>query len=217
MIDEKTRVPVLSLYGKTRRPTKEMLDGVDTIVFDIQDIGTRFYTYITTLGYAMEEAAKHKVRVVVLDRPNPIAPIGIAGPAAEKDRASFIAYRPIPVTHGMTVGELAQLFNKHFNINCDLQVIKMEGWSRSMWFSDTGLTWINPSPNMRNTTQALLYPGIGLLEACDISVGRGTDSALRITRCALASRANVCSTNECAWIARCSIHSNRFHAGCEQI
>lgn len=175
MIDKKTGVQVLSLYGKTRRPTDEMLDGIDTIVFDIQDIGARFYTYITTLGFAMEEAAKHKIRIVVLDRPNPISPVGVAGPAAEKDRANFIAYRPIPVTHGMTVGELARLFNKHYGINCDLKVVKMEGWSRSMWWGDTGLTWINPSPNMRNTSQALLYPGIGLLEACDLSVGRGTD------------------------------------------
>lgn len=175
MVDLKTGVKVFSLYGKTRRPTPAMLEGIDTIVFDIHDIGARFYTYITTLGYAMEEAAKHKVRVVVLDRPNPIAPLGVAGPDAEVDRLSFIAYRPIPVAHGMTIGELAKLFNTHFKINCDLQVIQVEGWHRGQWWDETGLTWINPSPNMRNTTQALLYPGIGLLEACDLSVGRGTD------------------------------------------
>ncbi len=180
IIDIKTKVNVFSLYGKTRRPTADMLQGVDTIVFDIQDIGTRFYTYITTLGYAMEEAAKAKVRVVVLDRPNPIAPLGVTGPASENERLSFIAYRPMPVTHGMTIGELASLFNKQYKIGCDLQVIKVQGWHRSMWWDETGLTWINPSPNMRNVTQALLYPGIGLLEACDLSIGRGTDQPFEL-------------------------------------
>lgn len=174
-VDEATGVKVLSLYGETRRPTAEMLAGVDTIVFDIQDIGARFYTYITTLGYAMEEAAKHGKRVVVLDRPNPIAPLGVRGPLADEDKLSFIHYRPIPLVHGMTVGELAAFFNKEYGISCDLTVVKMQGWRRSMWFDETGLTWINPSPNMRNTTQTLLYPGVALIEGCNVSVGRGTD------------------------------------------
>ncbi len=174
-VDEKTKVPVFSLYGETQRPTKEMLEGVDTIVYDIQDVGTRFYTYISTLGYAMEEAAKAGVRVVVLDRPNPISPRGVDGPVADTDRLSFVSYKPIPLVHGMTVGELARLFNKEYKIGCDLHVVKMDGWKRSMWFDDTGLTWVNPSPNMRNTTQALLYPAIGMLEMTNLSVGRGTD------------------------------------------
>ncbi|MEX2214291.1 MAG: exo-beta-N-acetylmuramidase NamZ domain-containing protein [Phycisphaeraceae bacterium] len=174
-VDEKTKLPVFSLYGDTRRPSKEMLEGVDTIVFDIQDIGTRFYTYISTLGNAMEEAAKLGIRVVVLDRPNPISPLGIDGPISDSDRSSFVCYRPLPLVHGMTVGELAMLFNKEDKINCDLQVVKCEGWKRSMWFDDTGLTWVNPSPNMRNLTQATVYAAVGLVEYSNISVGRGTD------------------------------------------
>ena len=174
-VDEKTKLPVFSLYGDTRRPTKESLEGIDTIVFDIQDIGTRFYTYISTLGNAMEEAGQQGIRVVVLDRPNPIAPLGIDGPVSDKDRSSFVAYRPLPLVHGMTVGELAMLFNAEDKLKCDLQVIKCEGWKRSMWFDDTGLTWTNPSPNMRNLTQATIYAAVGLVEYSNISVGRGTD------------------------------------------
>ena len=174
-VEEKTKLPVFSLYGDTQRPTNEMLEGIDTIVYDIQDIGTRFYTYISTLGYAMEEAAKAGVRVVVLDRPNPIAPRGIDGPIADADRLSFVCYKPIPLVHGMTVGELAQYFNKEHKISCDLHVVKMEGWKRSMWFDDTGLTLVNPSPNMRNSTQALIYPAVGMLETTNLSVGRGTE------------------------------------------
>lgn len=174
-VDVKTQIPVLSLYGETRRPTEAMLQGVDTIVFDIQSVGARFYTYITTLGYAMEAAAKHGKQVVVLDRPNPITGTLIGGPLADEAHLSFIAYKPLPLVHGMTIGELATLLNKEFDINCKLTIVKMDGWRRDMWFDETGLTWINPSPNMRNTTQALLYPGVALLEASNISVGRGTD------------------------------------------
>jgi len=174
-VDDKTKLPVLSLYGDTRKPTKEMLEGVDTIVFDIQDIGCRFYTYISTLGGAMEEAGKNNIRVVVLDRPNPITGLRVDGPISEMERSSFVAYRPMPLVHGMTVGELAMLFNAEDKLNCDLHVVKMEGWKRSMWWDETALTWVNPSPNMRNLTQAAIYPAIGLLEYSNISVGRGTD------------------------------------------
>jgi uncharacterized protein YbbC (DUF1343 family)/CubicO group peptidase (beta-lactamase class C family) len=174
-VDEKTKLPVFSLYGETRRPSEEMLEGIDTLVFDIQDVGARFYTYISTMGLCMEEAAKNEIRMVVLDRPNPITGAIVDGPVADKEHFSFICYGPIPLVHGMTIGELASLFNDEFKINCDLQVVEMDGWRRSMWFDETGLTWINPSPNMRNLTQALVYPAVCLLEATNVSMGRGAD------------------------------------------
>ncbi len=173
--DPLSGLKVYSLYGKTYRPSAEMLAGVDTLVYDIQDIGTRFYTYIATLGYCMEEAAKHQIRFVVLDRPNPITGTQVSGPLCDK-QGEFTAYHPIPLVHGMTVGELARLFNVERKINADLQVIAMEGWRRAMWYDETGLPWVNPSPNMRSLTEAALYPAIGLLEACKVSVGRGTDT-----------------------------------------
>jgi uncharacterized protein YbbC (DUF1343 family) len=180
-VDEKTGLKVWSLYGETRRPTKEMLKGVDTIVFDIQDVGARFYTYSATMGIMMEEAAKNKLAMFVLDRPNPITGLKVDGPIADQDKLSFTAFRRIPVAHGMTFGELAQLFNKEFGgINCDLHVIKMENWKRDMWWDATGLTWVNPSPNMRNLTQATLYPGVCLVEATNVSVGRGTDQPFEV-------------------------------------
>jgi uncharacterized protein YbbC (DUF1343 family) len=174
--DPKTGLKVWSLYGETRRPTAEMLKGVDTIVYDIQDVGARFYTYSATLGICMEEAAKNKLAMFVLDRPNPITGLHVDGPIADEKKLGFTAFRRIPVAHGMTFGELAQLFNKEYGgINCDLHVIQMKNWKRDMWWDETGLTWINPSPNMRNLTQAALYPGVCLIEATNVSVGRGTD------------------------------------------
>ena len=174
--DETTGLPVFSLYGDTRKPTKEMLEGLDAVVFDIQDVGVRYYTYISTLGLAMEACAEHGVRVVVLDRPNPITGERVAGPRCDEDRLSFIAWRPMPVTHGMTVGEIAKMFNAEWGgIGCELEVVAMTGWKRAMWFEDTGQLWVNPSPNMRNPTQAVLYPCVGLLEGMNLSVGRGTD------------------------------------------
>lgn len=178
--DEQTGLPIYSLYGETRRPKPEQLKGLDALVFDIQDIGARFYTYISTLGNVMEEAAKAGLPVFVLDRPNPIGGLAVEGPIADADKLSFIAYHTIPVRHGMTIGELAQLFNQDRKINCDLRVIKMEGWQRSMWFDRTNLTWVNPSPNMRSLTEATLYPGVGLLETTNISVGRGTDTPFEV-------------------------------------
>jgi uncharacterized protein YbbC (DUF1343 family)/CubicO group peptidase (beta-lactamase class C family) len=173
--DEKTGLPVFSLYGKTTRPNDEMLAGIDTLVFDIQDVGARFYTYSATLGICMEEAGKRGIRFVVLDRPNPITGEIVDGPLADEDRLGFTAFRPIATAHGMTFGELAKMYAGEFGVKCDLLVVPCENWNRSMWWDQTGLTWINPSPNMRNTTQALLYTGICLLEATNVSVGRGTD------------------------------------------
>jgi uncharacterized protein YbbC (DUF1343 family) len=178
--DEKTGLPIYSLYGKSRRPTKEQLAGIDTLVYDIQDIGCRFYTYITTLGYVLEEAAKHGVEVVVLDRPNPIGGVAVEGPVLDGKSESFVAYHPLPVRHGMTVGELAALFNGERKIGAKLSVVKMEGWRRDDLFDRTGLVWRNPSPNMRSLTAALLYPGVGLLETTNLSVGRGTDRPFEV-------------------------------------
>ena len=180
--DEQTGLPIYSLYGETRRPKPEQLKDLDALVFDIQDIGTRFYTYISTLGYVMEEAAKAQRPVFVLDRPNPIGGLEVEGPVADADKLSFTAYHTIPVRHGMTIGELAQLFNQERNIGCDLRVVEMEGWRRAMWLDETNLIWVNPSPNMRSLTEATLYPGIGLLETTNVSVGRGTDTPFEVSR-----------------------------------
>ncbi|HET6250989.1 MAG TPA: exo-beta-N-acetylmuramidase NamZ domain-containing protein [Tepidisphaeraceae bacterium] len=173
--DVKTGLKIFSLYGKTQKPTPEMLEGIDTLVFDIQDVGTRFYTYISTMGLCMQAAAEHKIRFVVLDRPNPNTGLVADGPIADKAHESFIAFAPLPLVHGMTIGELARFFNAELKLNCDLQVVPMENWRRRMWWDATGLMWINPSPNLRNPSASLLYPTIGLLEATNISVGRGTD------------------------------------------
>ena len=178
--DGRTGLPIYSLYGPRKRPTAPELRGIDTLVFDIQDAGSRFYTYLTTLGLTLETAAEHKLRAVVLDRPNPIGGLAIEGPVLEPGRESFTGYHPLPVRHGMTLGELAGLLNRERKIGADLQVIPMRGWRRSMLFDETGLRWINPSPNMTSLTSALLYPGVGLLETTNISVGRGTDRPFRI-------------------------------------
>jgi uncharacterized protein YbbC (DUF1343 family) len=178
--DEKTGLPIYSLYGETRRPKAEQLKDLDALVYDIQDVGARFYTYISTLGYVMEEAAKAHLPVFVLDRPNPINGTEVEGPTADADKLSFVAYHTIPVRHGMTVGELARLYNDQRKIGCDLRVVKMEGWRRSMWFDSTNLTWVNPSPNMRSLTEATLYPGVGVLEVTNLSVGRGTDTPFEL-------------------------------------
>jgi uncharacterized protein YbbC (DUF1343 family) len=178
--DEQTGLPIYSLYGESRRPKPEQLKDLDALVYDIQDVGTRFYTYSSTLGYVMEDAAKAKLPVFVLDRPNPINGLDVEGPAADADKLSFTAYHTIPVRHGMTIGELARLYNDERHLGCDLRVIKLEGWRRAMWFDATNLTWVNPSPNMRSQTEAALYPGIGLLETTNVSVGRGTDTPFEI-------------------------------------
>jgi uncharacterized protein YbbC (DUF1343 family) len=178
--DERTGLPVHSLYGQRTEPTPEQLAGLDTLVFDIQDVGCRFYTYISTLGHCLTAAARHGLRFVVLDRPNPIGGVAVEGPLADDNRLSFTAFHPIPLRHGMTVGELAMLLNAERGLNADLVVVKCEGWKRADLWDATGLLWVNPSPNMRSLTQALLYPGVGLLEFTNVSVGRGTDTPFEV-------------------------------------
>ncbi|MGC8784236.1 MAG: exo-beta-N-acetylmuramidase NamZ family protein [Armatimonadota bacterium] len=175
-----TGLPIYSLYGEHKAPTAEMLRGVDALVFDIQDIGCRFYTYISTMGLAMEAAAQYGVRMLVLDRVNPINGVAVEGSLTDPDKRSFVAYHSIPLRHGMTVGELAKLFQAERVPRCDLQVIPCEGWKREMWYDQTGLHWVNPSPNMRSLTAATLYPGIGMLEFTNVSVGRGTDAPFEL-------------------------------------
>ena len=178
--DAKTGLPVYSLYGEHKRPTEKMLEGLDALVFDVQDAGARFYTYISTLGYAMEAAAPRGIKVVVLDRPNPITGVLVEGPMLDKSLISFTGYIPLPVRHGMTVGELAQMFNREKNLGVRLEVVKMQGWRRTDWFDETGLEWVNPSPNLRNMTQTTLYPGVALIEGANLSVGRGTDTPFEL-------------------------------------
>jgi uncharacterized protein YbbC (DUF1343 family)/CubicO group peptidase (beta-lactamase class C family) len=174
--DERTGLPIHSLYGATRRPAPAMLEGIDTMVIDLQDVGVRFYTYPATMGYVMEESAKRGITVVVLDRPNPINGWQIEGPSADEPFVGFNAYIPeLPIRHGATMGELAKLFNEERKIGASLTVVAMQHWRRDDWFDQTGLQWINPSPNMRNLNQAALYPGVGAIEYSNISVGRGTD------------------------------------------
>jgi uncharacterized protein YbbC (DUF1343 family)/CubicO group peptidase (beta-lactamase class C family) len=179
-VDEKTGLPIYSLYGETRRPKPEQLKDLDALVFDIQDIGTRFYTYISTLQNVLEEAAKAGKPVFVLDRPNPINGIDVEGAIADEDKLTFVATHTLPVRHAMTMGEIAQMFNAEKKIGADLRVVKMENWTRSMWFDQTNQIWTNPSPNMRSLTEATLYPGVGLMEYTNISVGRGTDTPFEI-------------------------------------
>jgi uncharacterized protein YbbC (DUF1343 family)/CubicO group peptidase (beta-lactamase class C family) len=174
--DEKTGLPVHSLYGETRRPTAAMLAGVDTIVVDLQDVGVRFYTYATTVAYVLEEAARLGLPVVVLDRPNPIGGWQIEGPIIDEAALGFTSYLRMPIRHGLTIGELAQLFNGERKIGAKLSVVALQQWRRDRWFDETGVPWINPSPNMRSVTQATLYPGIGAIEFSNVSVGRGTDT-----------------------------------------
>jgi uncharacterized protein YbbC (DUF1343 family)/CubicO group peptidase (beta-lactamase class C family) len=178
-IDERSGLPVFSLYGETRQPSPAQLRDLDALVFDIQDIGCRFYTYISTLGLALEAAAKANIKVFVLDRPNPIGGATVDGPLYAGN-PTFTAFHPIPIRHGMTVGELARLFNAERAFHCDLTVIPVAGWTRNRWFDQTGLPWTNPSPNMRSLTEATLYPGVGLLETTALSVGRGTGTPFEL-------------------------------------
>ncbi|MEH7332897.1 DUF1343 domain-containing protein [Neobacillus drentensis] len=173
-IDEKTGVPVYSLYGNTKKPTPEMLSNVDVLLFDIQDVGTRYYTYIYTMALAMEAAKENNIPIIVLDRPNPLSGAKIEGPVLEDKYSSFVGEYAIPVRHGMTVGELAQLFNKEFRIGADLTVVKMDGWKRNMYYDETPLDFVMPSPNMPTLDTALVYPGACLIEGTNISEGRGT-------------------------------------------
>jgi uncharacterized protein YbbC (DUF1343 family)/CubicO group peptidase (beta-lactamase class C family) len=175
--DEKTGLPIYSLYGTTERPTADMLTGLDAIVVDLQDVGTRFYTYMTTMAYVMEAAAARHIRVIVLDRPNPIGGVDIEGPALDPAVVGLTGYFPaMPIRHSLTIGELARVFNGERSLGADLTVVHLEHWRRDEWFDDTGLGWVNPSPNMRTLYAATLYPGLGAFEATNLSVGRGTDT-----------------------------------------
>ncbi|MAS93323.1 MAG: hypothetical protein CMO55_09010 [Verrucomicrobiales bacterium] len=176
-VDDTTGLPIYSLYkSANRKPTKKQLEGLDALVFDIQDIGCRFYTYVSTMGLALESAAENDLKFFVLDRVNPIGGVVVDGPVRSGEGNDFVAFHDIPVQHGMTVGELARMFNEERGINADLTVVKVEGWDPSEKFDDTGLPWVNPSPNMRSLTQAMLYPGVGLVEFTNLSVGRGTST-----------------------------------------
>jgi uncharacterized protein YbbC (DUF1343 family)/CubicO group peptidase (beta-lactamase class C family) len=180
--DEATGLPVYSLYGEeeSRSPTKEQLAGLDVLVFDIQDIGARFYTYTSTMALAMRAAAEQGIEYVVLDRPNPINGVSVAGPMLEPGAESFIAIHSLPVRHGMTIGEIATMINHEQKIDAKLTVIEIKNWRRGTYWDGTGLVWVNPSPNMRSLTQAVLYPGVGMLETTNISVGRGTDTPFEL-------------------------------------
>jgi uncharacterized protein YbbC (DUF1343 family) len=179
-LDKQTGLPAYSLYGETRKPTHEMLADIDVLVFDLQDVGTRVYTFIWTLALAMEASRECRKRFIVLDRPNPINGVHIEGNLLESECASFVGMFPIPMRHGMTVGELALMFNREFGIDCELEVVKMEGWRRSMWYEETGLQWVMPSPNMPTVDSAAVYPGSVLFEGTTVSEGRGTTRPFEI-------------------------------------
>jgi len=174
--DASTGLPIFSLYGDHLRPTDEMLQGIDALVFDVQDAGVRFYTYTTTMAYCMEEAAKHNISFFVLDRPNPLNGDIVEGPMLDADKTTFVAYYPLPVRYGLTIGELAQFYNAENHINADLHVIPMRNWHRNYFFESTGLKWIPPSPNLRTLKGSLLYPGLEILQNAGVSVGRGTEA-----------------------------------------
>jgi len=179
-IEPVSGVPLRSLYGSHRKPTDADLAGVDALVFDMQDAGARFYTYISTLGYALEAAAAHHIPLYVLDRPNPISEAGADGPMLDDGLYSFTAYFNLPVQHGMTLGELAQMFNGENHIGADLHVIAMAHYHRDSWYDETGVDWVPPSPNLRTVTEAALYPGVALVESSNVSVGRGTDTPFEL-------------------------------------
>jgi len=181
--DAATGIPVYSVYGAKdalRRPPADVMKTLDAVVFDIQDAGVRFYTYETTLGYFLEAAAAAGVELIVLDRPDPITGAFVQGPVSDAGRENFTNYGNVPVRQGMTMGELAKMFNAERNINAKLTVVPMEGWQRGDWFDSTGLVWVNPSPNLRSVTEAGLYPGVGLIEGTNVSVGRGTDTPFEL-------------------------------------
>ncbi len=174
--DAATGLPIYSLYAETRRPTDAMLQGIDTLVFDVQDAGVRFYTYTTTMAYCMEEAAKHNIAFYVLDRPNPLGGEVVEGPVLDPDKTSFTGYFSLPVRYGLTIGELAQFFNDQNHINCELHVITMNNWHRNYFYESTGSRWVPPSPNLRTLKGSILYPGLEILQSAGVSVGRGTET-----------------------------------------
>ncbi|OGR59835.1 MAG: hypothetical protein A2X36_14000 [Elusimicrobia bacterium GWA2_69_24] len=179
LLPDGSRIPMYSLYGSTRAPTPDTLRGLNALVFDIQDAGARFYTYATTMAMAMESAAKAEIEFIVLDRPNPINGETVEGPILDPDIRHFIAYFPIPVRHGLTIGEIARLHNQEARLGARLQIVPMKNWKRSLWYDQTGLPWVRPSPNLPDLDAATLYPGIACFEAANVSVGRGTDLPFR--------------------------------------
>jgi uncharacterized protein YbbC (DUF1343 family) len=178
--DDRRRLPIYSLYSDTREPTADMLDGLDVLVIDLQDVGTRIYTYIYTMANCLTAARRHGVKVIVCDRPNPIGGISIEGPMLEPGFESFVGLYPIPMRHGMTIGELARLFNEHFGIGADLEVAAMHGWRREMYQDETEAPWVLPSPNIPTLDSAIVYPGTVLLEGTSVSEGRGTTRPFEI-------------------------------------
>jgi len=178
--DEETGLPIHSLYGETRKPTPTMLEGVEVLLFDIQDVGARYYTYVSTMAMGMEAAGEAGIPFVVLDRPNPIGGRAVQGTILDPRFATFVGLYPVPMRHGMTVGELARMMVGEFGVEVDLTVVPAEGWRRGMTFQDTGLPWVPPSPNMPSVESALHYPGTCLFEGTNVSVGRGTDEAFQV-------------------------------------
>jgi uncharacterized protein YbbC (DUF1343 family) len=173
-IDEKSNLPVYSLYGKNKKPSKEMLEDIDVLVFDIQDVGSRLYTYLYTMSYCMQSCAAYGKAFLVLDRPNPLGGIRVEGNLIKEGFTSFVGLHPIPYRYGLTIGETALLFQKEFHIACDLKIVPMEGWKREMYYEDTGLFWILPSPNMPSVDTAVVYNSTCIFEGTNISEGRGT-------------------------------------------
>lgn len=179
-VHEATGLPIHSLYGSTQKPTLEQLEGLDALLYDIADVGLRFYTYTTTMTHCMAVAAEAGLQYWVLDRPNPIRGDIVEGPVLDTPFKALSAWHPVPLRHGLTSGELARWARDRYEVDVDLQIVQCQGWRRDMWFHQTGLPWINPSPNLRNVRQALLYPAIGTLESCKLSVGRGTDTPFEV-------------------------------------
>lgn len=180
MVDRKSGIPVFSLYGKTRIPTKEMFDPIDVLLIDLQDAGTRVYTFIYTMSYCLEAAKTFQKKVIILDRPNPIGGILVEGNILHPDCKSFVGRYPIPMRHGLTIGEIGLFFNDFFNIHCDLEIIRMKNWKRNMYFPETGLPWVPPSPNLPTPISAMVYPGQVIWEGTNISEGRGTTQPFEI-------------------------------------
>ena len=218
--DSLTSVPIYSVYGDTdakRRPSMDVIRKLDVIVVDLQDVGARFYTYETTLGYFLEAAAKAKKPIVVLDRPDPITGSYVQGPISDAGQESFVNYYPLPVRHGMTMGELAKLFNEEKHIDADLTVIPMRGWLRGDWFDSTGATWISPSPNLRSLEEATLYPGVALIEGTGVSVGRGTDLALPAHRLALLHRQRARQISQRPQHSRGALRADQVHSNLRSV
>ena len=218
--DAATGVPVYSVYGAkdaARRPPPDVLKQLDAVVVDIQDAGVRFYTYETTLGYFLEGAAKAGIEVIVLDRPDPITGSFVQGPVSDAGVENFNNYWTVPVRHGMTMGELAKMFNTERNINAKLIVVAIEGWERGDWFDSTGLAWINPSPNLRSVTEAALYPGVGLIEGTNVSVGRGTDTPFEVLGAPWMKSPRTGCIFECTRDCRSQIRSHHIHSNVEQL